>query len=330
MNSIILQSVANPLLRFQWFETALSNFSSIKSGSGLVERRECWGDKFSDKTFYVVRRPNNWGLMSIYVMYLRYFDYAVRRGWIPVVDMQTASNLYLDEGRSYNAWESFFEQPFGYNLEDIRQAHNIVLSGQFVILADDYLIDFGCLTNARKLEKWRSLASRYMRLCSQAEEYVGAARLALLSNRRTEDRVLGIYCRGTDYLTLKPKNHPIQPQPSEVIDKARVIMKKHDYNFVYLVTEDEDILSQFLAAFGDKLIYLDVKRYISSSDYIWKDDEMLMRSRVKNGLEYLASIKLLSECDAFIGGVTGGSSAAMLMRDRPFEYTYLWNLGRYK
>ena len=330
MDSVFLQSVIDPLLRFQRFETALSRFSSAKSGSGLIEQRVCWGDEYPDKTFYVIRRPNNWGLMSIYVMYLRYFDYAIRRGWIPVVDMQTASNIYVDESESYNAWESFFEQPFDYNLEDIRQAHNIVLSSQSIILADDYLIDYRCLTNSRKLEKWRQLAEKYMRFCPQAKNYLSEARYSLLSNHRAEDKVLGVYCRGTDYLNLKPKDHPIQPSPDMVVDKTRAVMKELNYNYIYLVTEDRDILNQFIGTFGDKLIYLDVKRYSASSDYIWKDAEMLMRSRVMNGLEYLASIKLLSECDAFIGGVTGGSSAAMLMRNRPFEYTYLWNLGRYK
>ena len=33
------------------------------------------------------------------------------------------------------------------------------------------------------------------------------------------DRVLGVLCRGTDYTSRKPKNHPIQPSIDMVVDK---------------------------------------------------------------------------------------------------------------
>ena len=56
--------------------------------------------------------------------------YAVKQGYIPVIDMQNGRNTYLEEGKvgRENAWEYYFEQPCGYRLADIRDAKNVILS----------------------------------------------------------------------------------------------------------------------------------------------------------------------------------------------------------
>lgn len=43
---------------------------------------------------------------------------------------------------------------------------------------------------------------------------------------KKDDRVLGISIRGTDYVKLRPKNHPIQSSIEIVAEKAREMMKK--------------------------------------------------------------------------------------------------------
>lgn len=143
---------------------------------------------------------------------------------------------------------------------------------------------------------------------------------------------LGVYCRGTDYANLKPKGHAVQPTPEMVISKTREMMERYGYSTVYLATEDVEILDKRKKKFNynrETLLYLDVKRYHGTNSYIWKDDEMLCRFRRHNGLEYLASMKLLSECDSFIGGLTGGTAALLLMRECAYAYQALFNLGRY-
>ena len=42
-----------------------------------------------------------------------------------------------------------------------------------------------------------------------------------------EDKVLGIRCRGTDYIKEKPKNHPVQPEISDVLREAKRIISEH-------------------------------------------------------------------------------------------------------
>lgn len=326
-----LRVMVNPLLHIRACETLACNLLSGVAAPRQIERRISLGDEYPDITFYVIRRSNYWGLMSVYVMYLRYIDYALRRGWVPVVDMQTVPNLYNGKSHnsSYNAWESFFEQPCGYGLQDIRYAKNIVLSSQSLILPDDYYIDIRCLQSENTLWKWRQIARRYISYSDEARRYIDYARNSVYPPDRMRKRILGVYCRGTDYLKMKPKRHAVQPSPSMVIEKAHEVVNLRGYDYVYLVTEDEDILNSFKISFGDALLYLSAKRYQLADGYIWNSREMLERPATQNGLEYLASIVLLSECDAFIGGVTGGTAALMLMRQEPFAYDYLWDLGRY-
>ena len=357
MSLITLRKAINPFLHVKPFETLASNLFTKMMGSEEKERRESWGDDYPNQTFYIVRRPNQWGLMSIYVMYLRYFDYAIRRGWIPVVDMETASNLYskrsTDDGYSatgqpvdnlrgaesiaelpsaqsfQNSWEYFFEQPCGYSLKDVAHAKHVVISGQHILTPDTFQIDWNCINDERLLAKWRSLAKTTIRLSPGARQYVDRAK-STMQRSFCDNKVLGVYCRGTDYTHLKPKGHPVQPTPEMVISKAREMMDRYGYKTIYLVTEDADVLNLFTQEFGaQELLYLDVKRYEPNQKYIWENEEMLGRSRIQNGLEYLSSMKLIAECDSLICGLTGGTTALFLMRDRSYTHQYVYDLGRY-
>ena len=115
-----------------------------------------------------------------------------------------------------------------------------------------------------------------------------------------------------------------------VISKAKEMMGRYGYKYIYLVTEDVKVLYLFKQEYRNhELLYLDVKRYEPNQKYIWENEEMLGRSRIQNGLEYLSSMQLLAECDSFIGGLTGGTTALFLMKDGQYVHQYIWNLGRY-
>jgi hypothetical protein len=147
------------------------------------------------------------------------------------------------------------------------------------------------------------------------------------------NKVLGILCRGTDYLLKKPKHHPIQPEPEEVIKKAEEVIKEQKCDKIYLATEDQYIYNLFKIYFGDLLLQnnqrkfersdLDNVQYLAQIGFDREQDKYL------TGLEYLSSIYLLSKCSCFIGGRTSGTIGVHLLSDG-FEYDYTWNLGSYE
>lgn len=163
--------------------------------------------KYPDKFFYIIRvRYENVGIMG----YLRYVlfkvIYAVKRGYIPVVDMKNGKNSYLNNNEvgKINSWEYFFKQPCGYGLEDIRSAKNIVYSSLDSCESDDlyatenyeYIAKYILFTDEISsqidsiIEKWKNKGINY---------------------------ILGLKIRGTDYILKKPYLHAKQPTVDEFI-----------------------------------------------------------------------------------------------------------------
>lgn len=126
----------------------------------------------------------------------------------------------------------------------------------------------------------------------------------------------------------RPVGHPVQPQPEQVIEKVKEIEAEYPIEWIYLATEDSEILKLFQSTFGEKLLSIDQKRFNKENeeyicDYDYKDGE-----RVTMNLDYLASMYIISKCDYLIGGKTSGTIAANLM-SKGFQYHYYWDLGCY-
>lgn len=312
-------------------QTFLSNWNSKRNG-GKGEEHVSWGDEFPDKTFYVIRRENLWGLMSIVQAVTQHIAYARRRNYIPVVDMCTVPSLYLEDwqvGGTINAWEWFFEQPGGYTLEDIRHAKNVVISCQN-LLGKYYGVAYTKFSDKKLLQTWNDFATKNIAISSDASAYIESMRETVFG-KIPSNKVVGVYCRGTDYVDLRPKGHPIQPDAEEVMEKAKEWMEEYQLEACYLVTEDARVLEKFKSVFGDKLLYnASARRSGAAShdqDYIYTRDQG--DDRRKNGLDYLANMMLLSGCDYVMGGITGGTTGFLFLNQKQFTKSYWWDLGRY-
>ena len=67
--------------------------------------------------------------------------------------------------------------------------------------------------------------------------------------------MLGILARGTDYVAARPKGHPIQPEPCQIIAKAEEILEKYSCDGIYLATEDQDIYERLQEAFAKECVH---------------------------------------------------------------------------
>ena len=63
--------------------------------------------------------------------------------------------------------------------------------------------------------------------------------------------------RGTDYITVKPKNHAVQPDIKTVFKDIKDLHNKNYYDWIFIATED-DINVKY------KFIYIDKKYYLFS------------------------------------------------------------------
>ena len=291
------------------------------------ERKVSWGAENPDKTFLVIRRAQcKAGLFSLVMTNMGLVKYALDKGYIPVIDMQSERNTYLDEeqvGRE-NSWEFYFEQPCGYSLKDISRSRNIILSSG-LIGKNNFFPEDRMVKNPEEYRMWRNLFQRYFRVKKEVLEEAEALKRELFHG----ERVLGVLCRGTDYTNTRPKDHPIQPDIADVLDKVDEVLKQQKCSYVYLATEDDDIYAVFERQYGAKLKVLKTRRYHNTgqeniNDISAKSGE----SKYQLGRDYLMTILLLADCNCLVAGSAGGTYGALLM-GKEYEYQYIFDLGTY-
>lgn len=291
------------------------------------EKKVSFGNENPEKIFYVIRWIDGGGLFSYVINALGHIKYAIQNNYIPVIDMMNYSNPYLnkkDIGK-INSWEYYFEQPFGYSLKDIKNSKNIIISNGLIIsdrprgTQESYEDVNGILSD------WRELAHKYIRIKDNIKAIISIERNKIITK---EDKVLGIICRGTDYIKQKPKGHWIQPTPEMVIDLSKDVIKNYRCNKIFLATEDKYIYERISSAFGNIVVTNDKAWIEYNGGWINTYNTNRANDEYLKGLEYLTTIAILSSCDCLIGGRVGGTTGALLLGDK-FEYTYFFNLGCY-
>lgn len=289
------------------------------------QRKVSYGSEYPDLTFFVIRRAYcKVGLFSYVMTGMGLVDYAVKMGYIPVIDLQNGRNTYLDDAKigKENAWEYYFKQPCGYSLKDIDKAQNVILSSGLITEENDYP-DFRITENEELFTRWHEVFQKYFHVSDEIMEEFQELRQRYLGKQK----VLGILARGTDYVASKPKGHPVQPSVEQMIQKAEEVMEAYSCEKIYLATEDADIYAGLKAHFGELLVAPDTDRYTTGEDQNINDLRANQDKFVK-GKEYLLSMMLLAECSCLVAGNVGGTHGALLM-SKGYEYRYIFNLGNY-
>lgn len=287
--------------------------------------------KYENKELYYVIRLHleDCGLATTIRCVLSHVKKAEEMGWIPIVDYQTYPNPYLDESQvgKENAWNYFFEQPMGVELEEISGKENVLVTdeAQLEVCPTDSMEFY---TNPYMVAYWRHIYRKYFKLSDSTREFVEQQKNQVLGEKH--GKILGCILRGTDYVERRANNHPIQPSTTLVIDKAKTLMQSGEYEKLFLATEDIRILEQFEKEFGDRLVYVEQQRYDKGEVILTRQENFAsLTSRREEGLKYLTAIYLLGECDALIGGRCGMTTISYIISN-DYDYEYLWNIGRYR
>lgn len=324
MKKIILKILSLPGLR-----------TMFKMYCNYIDREKhvSYGKENLDKIFYVIgqKEPSGglWWIINKVVMHIAY---AHDKNYIPVIDYKHYWTQYhnIGELNRTNVWEKFFLQPSGYSLENISRSHNIIISDKYSAPSDQYLMGntdfYEC---PERLNYFRSVFKQYITFTPNTLNLLNEMRDKIIPEN---SRVLGILCRGTDYLLKKPKGHPVQPNPQDVIEDAKKVIREYHCDYIFLATEDRSILDLFKSEFGDQLLYVNQRRVskeeMQAVDLLIDANKKSIEDKYMMGINYLASTYILSKCNCFIGGRTGGTKGVLLMSDS-FEYKQIYNLGFY-
>lgn len=330
-------------LRTNYITWLLSRSILLSLFVSPLEHTQSFGTNNPESIFYVIGRES-WagnGLFSCTIGIVSAIEYAVQRGYVPVVDMKNNDSAYLysNEIGKVNAWDYYFEQPLEninnkYSLEEAYISNRVIVNntGNGGIVQALYPATIPSLLkkNNKILQRWGVQYKKYVRLNAKTQRYVDDQYNKIIHEG---DRVLGIFVRGGEYRLSRPYGHPIQPKISEIIRNARLFMGKWNCNKIFLTTEDEDILREFTEAFGDEVVSTE-RRYIKyivcegeEGQYL-RYDRPPEREREKylSGLEYLTDVYIMSRCNCIIGSTTCGVIASVLM-SQGFEHSYFFDCG---
>ena len=281
------------------------------------------GIKQSKKHYCIIRRTDEYvGFFSFFNTTLGSIAHAKQMGYEVIVD---------DEGK--HGWNSIFDQPnFSTVISAIQND-----SSEIDYTVDSTIYDFRpddfmeILTNRTLMKYWNRIYQDCCKISSEMVEFLVEIEKQLFVDGFNNTETIGVLCRGTDYLTRKPNNHPRQPKPEELFEEIDKLLASRDkeYKCVYLCTEDESIYKKFKDKYKDKLI-------CNQTGFIRPDgDELLVETvqrenidKIERNKSYFANIYFLSKCDALVAGRTSGTVGAMVMSNG-YNDISLWNSGRY-
>jgi len=224
----------------------------------------------------------------------------------------------------------FFEQPLNVSLKNISKAKKVIHSVRYPDPPNiNYRISYSkTIYDKVQVRYWADLFKLYIRFENSVEEIIKERRNKLFNNKRN---VLGVKLRGTDFLTLKPSDHAVQPDILDAILKVRQALDDWDCEYIYLATEDSDIYQAFVIEFGNSLIDDESNRWTVKDLEDGKSNSDLFETKeqkINEGIKYLSQIYFLSTCKSFIGGNTRGALGALLMTEG-FENEFIFDLGLY-
>lgn len=283
--------------------------------------------KYQNKYCLIRRNDPVPGLASHLITNLGQIVASLNNGYIPLIDTINADNIFTVLSQKYdiNAWELYFGQPFGTSYTDLVPGQEIRITDGIPNFMPTYNMD--CLLNHDLIEFWRSIMRKYMPISIDMTNRINSLLTKLPF--RSDAKILGVLCRGTDYTNMRPYNHPVQPSLNLVLSKASEMMSKYQCDYCYLATEDQEILNAFRNKFQDKLLITQDIYY--TSDLTESINQININRHIDlhhKNVEYLTALILLSKCQYFIGGRTSGTVASLLLADH-FDETYIWNCGRY-
>ena len=339
---IILQQILIIIFLFNNKFTKNNNiFSIYKNSNSFVHNQLNYNYNYSifekikldynTNNFVILRRSScpTCGLFSNYIVHLGCIIRYLSKGYIPIIDLSSFSNLYngFNSTSLTNPWEIFFSQPFNHTLLNVlKYAHKIKYFKckasfnrpcQKTIYLNEVLINY-----------WHNMANIYMPI---KEEIINESNIIIKKLFNNSKNILGVLIRGTDYLAKKPINNPIPPKVEMVIKDAKIMDKRNNYDYIFLTTEDDIIRQKFINNFNKKIKFYKYKHNIN---YNYKTKLKLAYNKsIKGNIEfmkiYLINIIIFSKCIDIITARTSGAAGAFIITNG-FRNNKIYFLGEYK
>ena len=288
---------------------------------------------YKNNKFAIISNPNMYtcGLFCYYNIYLSCVESLLIKGYIPIIDLTSFPNIlngFIANSSKKNPWEYFFEQPYCYTLDEvIKKAKKIIYHKCTKVSKGPLFVDY--FNKSLSIIFWSKIANNYLPI---KKKLIIESNIIKYKLFHKSNNVLGVFIRGTDYITTKPKLHPIVPSIEKIINDIKKMDKKYNYDWIFINTEDIKIRKIIINEFGYKIKYLLPKNEIK---YNYKDKKLLYNYNKilgsnENLKNYILNMLILSKCIDIITCLTNGSVFVLIYNKGSFRYNHVYYLGLYK
>lgn len=263
-----------------------------------------YGNLNKNKIFYIIRREPTAGFFSNVTFILNHLKICDDMNFIPIIDMQNYPSLHNEIhpiNKNKNAWEYYFKKINKYSLNEVYKSKNVYMSSK---------------TFQKKmfLDMTNNEISRYFSKIKIKKEILQKINIFNKEKFKKNDKILGVHFRGSTYKTARGHGFPLTKEL--MIKNIQSLIKKFDYNKIFVVTEEQEYLKALKEKFNDQIIFYDsfrMKKLDSYKIYPRKNHRYLL------GEEILIETVLLSKCNGLTFIKSNVISAAKLFTKKKIK-----------
>lgn len=259
---------------------------------------------------------------------------AMRRGWLPVMKLDSFPNQYL-EREGENMWEYFFCPVSDISVEDALHSASVVFAEDNQLLWSLSFNPYVSELHTGLLEEAKWNAGRTFNQVVRRNEFLEEYFLNNLFPEFQDkgNRVLGVVARGTDYkreISEKVTGYHGKgwdKDIQQIIRRSRECANAWNCNYIFVATEDEEYFQLFCEEFGEALLFVEQKRVKMDTDedvlYIADKLGLDKGQRRAFAMQYLLVIHCLAKCNVLISNMEncGANLLAKLWNEGEYEYT---------
>ena len=299
------------LLRAQLIKPIIAcNQSSVNNKKIEYNKILKFGNKNKNLIFYVIKKnftPS--GFFSNLFFVLDHLNYAIKKKYIPFVDMENFPNPYNEKKKirnTKNSWEYYFYNLSNY--KDIYSSSNVIFSDNFRINRDF----FPPKSNMKKVFK------KHIKILPEHLTRYNKIK-SLIFNKK--EKILGISISGG--LQKIVRGHWFPLDAWEMLEISKYIFIKEKCTKIFLATRDLDYYDKFYDHYKEKFIHISLPRsksFFLGSHNTHFEDYCRKNHRYKLGRETLIDGLLLSNVSVLLCDKSNISSFAVMNSKKKIKY----------
>ena len=302
------------LIKYRKDEEFMRQIKGLRKNPWLIEVQETKKDLEKGQALCEINiEGNDAGFFALVRWVLDAMYFCDRLSLKPYIKF-SKNFLYYDETmpEDMNPYEYYFEQPCNFDkdmyenvglivkyLPRNRQMAEVLNGNSPYQATEEYINQMG------------RIMRKYLRFNEKTQKIINDQ----LKTTGANKEMLGVHIRGTDY-KLNWKDHPQYVPPEVYYKYIDMAIKKFDFKKIYIATDDQDILREFIAHYGkDKVVFSQNSIRTNGTEGVHiLSGVKRMNHKYLLGVEVICDMCMLAACGGLISGLSQVSLASRIYK----------------